>query len=147
MISIIAGKYKGHKLHHLKSLHVRPTQAKVRKSVFQILEPITDLKVLDIYAGIGSLGLEALSRGAESVVFVENDRKAFNTLKKNLQLFDSKKCEIFFLDAIKYLSIINKPYFDLVFADPPYNDANYEIIRDRAALVLLIPLLMDISIL
>ena len=55
MISIIAGKYKGRKLHDVKNLYVRPTQAKVRKSIFQILEPFNDMVVLDLYAGTGSL--------------------------------------------------------------------------------------------
>ena len=62
MISIIAGKYKGRKLYDVKDLHVRPTQAKVRKSVFQILEPFDGMEVLDLYAGVGTLGIEAMSR-------------------------------------------------------------------------------------
>ena len=74
MISVIAGKYKGRKLYGVKNLHVRPTQAKVRKSIFQILEPFHDLEVLDLYAGVGTLGIEAMSRGATRVVFVENNR-------------------------------------------------------------------------
>ena len=63
MTSVIAGKYKGRKLFDVKNLHVRPTQAKVRKSIFQILEPFDGLEVLDLYAGIGTLGIEAMSRG------------------------------------------------------------------------------------
>ena len=86
MISIIAGKYKGRKLYDLKNLHLRPTQAKVRKSVFQILEPFDDLEVLDLYAGVGTLGIEAISRGASRVVFVENNRRVFKVLQKNLEL-------------------------------------------------------------
>ena len=88
MISIIAGKYKGRKLHDLKNLHVRPTQAKVRKSVFQILEPFDGLEVLDLYAGVGTLGIEAISRGASRVVFVEKNRRVFKVLQKNLQLLE-----------------------------------------------------------
>ena len=77
MISVIAGKYKGRKLYNVKDLHVRPTQAKVRKSVFQILEPFDGMEVLDLYSGVGTLGIEAISRGATRVVFVENNRRVF----------------------------------------------------------------------
>ena len=87
MISIIAGKYKGRKLYDVKDLHVRPTQAKVRKSVFQILEPFDGMEVLDLYAGVGTLGIEAISRGANRVVFVEKNRRVFKVLKKNVELF------------------------------------------------------------
>ena len=136
MISIIAGKYKGHKLRDLKNLQIRPTQAKVRKSIFQILEPIKNLEVLDMYAGVGTLGIEALSRGATKVVFVEKDHRVVRILKKNLQLFDSANCEINFFDVIDYLNRINTPSFDLVFADPPYSEIKYENIRDRVAKIL-----------
>ena len=95
MISIIAGKYKGKKLYDVKNLHVRPTQAKVRKSVFQILEPFDGMEVLDLYAGVGTLGIEAMSRGASRAVFVEKNRRVFKVLKKNLDLFDSEKYNIF----------------------------------------------------
>ena len=88
MISIIAGKYKGRKLYDVKDLHVRPTQAKVRKSVFQILEPFKGLDILDLYAGVGTLGIEAMSRGANRVVFVENNRRVFTVLKKNIEVLE-----------------------------------------------------------
>ena len=136
MISLIAGKYKGHKLHNFNSMHVRPTQAKVRKSIFQILEPLNGLKVLDLYAGIGTLGIEALSRGASNVIFVENNRRVFQALKKNLQLFDSSKCEVFLIDSLKYLTRIKEPCFDIVIADPPYSDIKYETMQENVSKVL-----------
>ena len=89
MTSVIAGKYKGRKLFDVKNLHVRPTQAKVRKSIFQILEPFDGLEVLDLYAGVGTLGIEAMSRGASRVVFVEKNRIVFKVLQKNIDLFES----------------------------------------------------------
>ena len=85
MISIIAGKYKGRKLYDVKDLHVRPTQAKVRKSVFQILEPFDGMEVLDLYAGVGTLGIEAMSRGASRADFVEKNCRVFKVLKKNVE--------------------------------------------------------------
>ena len=71
MIQIISGKYKGRKLKQVPDKYVRPTQAVVRKSILQILEPFTNLNVLDLYAGVGTLGIEALSRGASSLTMVE----------------------------------------------------------------------------
>ena len=94
MISLIAGKYKGKKLYQFRSTHVRPTQAKIRKSVLQILEPFDGLDVLDLYAGVGTLGFEALSRGASRVVFVEKDRRVYKILEKNTALFHNEKFSI-----------------------------------------------------
>ena len=84
MSTIIAGKYKGRniKIHNLKN--VRPTLAKVKKSIFQILEPIDNKKVLDLYSGTGSIGLEFLSRGAKMVTMVEKSRKLTSILHENI---------------------------------------------------------------
>ena len=131
MISIIAGHYKGKKLYDIKKLHVRPTQAKVRKSIFQILEPFENMKVLDLYAGVGTLGLEALSRGAKEVVFVENNRDVFKTLRKNINLFKDIKYELFLSDVIQYIKSLKNKNFDIIFADPPYAKANFENIREQ----------------
>ena len=70
MTIIISGKYRGRKLLDLKNPLVRPTQARVRKSMLQILEPFQDSSVLDLFSGIGTLGIEAISRGAKSVIMV-----------------------------------------------------------------------------
>ena len=113
MISIIAGKYKGRKLYDVKDLHVRPTQAKVRKSVFQILEPFDGMEVLDLYAGMGTLGIEAMSRGATRVVFVENNRRVFKVLKKNIELFEPDQCDLFLTDALQFLTRAKNQYFVL----------------------------------
>ena len=75
MVKVISGKYKGHNLKQFSSSSVRPTSGRVKKSIFQILEPIKGKRVLDLYTGIGSLGIESLSRGAEKVIMVENSRK------------------------------------------------------------------------
>ena len=131
MISIIAGKYKGHKLRDLKNLQIRPTQAKVRKSIFQILEPFENMKVLDLYAGVGTLGLEALSRGAKEVVFVENNRDVFKTLRKNINLFKDIKYELFLVDVVQYIKRLKNKNFDIIFADPPYAKANFKNIKEQ----------------
>ena len=136
MISIISGKYKGRKLHQLKQLNIRPTQAKVRKSIFQILAPFEGLEILDLYAGVGTLGIEALSRGAASVVFVEKNRRASKILYKNLELISSTNTQIILSDALQYVKYINKPSFDIVFADPPYSNIDYNDYLNKIARIL-----------
>ena len=131
MISLIAGKYKGRKLYNCKNMNVRPTQAKVRKSVFQILAPFDGLEVLDLYAGVGTLGFEAISRGAIRAVFVENDRRVYKILEKNTALFDNEKMRLHLSDAVQFISRIHSERFDIIFADPPYTMANYQHLKEK----------------
>ena len=131
MISLIAGKYKGKKLYQFSNTYVRPTQAKVRKSVFQILEPFDGLEVLDLYAGVGTLGFEALSRGAALAVFVEKDRRVYKILEKNTSLFSNEKMRLHLSDAIHFISRIHSERFDIIFADPPYTMNNYQHLKDK----------------
>ena len=136
MISVISGKYKGRKLYDVKNLHVRPTQAKVKKSIFQILEPFDEMEVLDLYAGIGTLGIEAMSRGASRAVFVEKNRRVFKVLKKNLELIDAEKCDLFLSDALQFVTCLKNQYFDIIFADPPYAEVKYESIKEKVEKIL-----------
>ena len=136
MISIIAGKYKGRKLYDLKDLHVRPTQAKIRKSIFQILEPFAGMEVLDLYAGVGTLGIEAMSRGATRVVFVENNRRVFKVLKQNIELFEPDQCDLFLTDALQFLNRVKNQYFDIIFADPPYTKVSFHSIKEKVESIL-----------
>ena len=131
MISLISGKYKGKKLYQVKSSKVRPTQAKIRKSIFQILEPFDGMKILDLYAGIGSFGFEAISRGAESTTFVEKDRQIFKILKKNSFLFIEESIKLYFGDCMKFLNHKSNIKYDIIFADPPYSVSNYNIIKEK----------------
>ena len=121
MISIIAGKYKNRKLKEFKNNNsVRPTKARVRKSIFQILEPIKGKKVLDLYSGVGTLGIEAVSREAESVIMVENSPTIFTILKQNVEtICPEENIEIVFSNVNKFLQQ-NKKFYNLIFADPPY---------------------------
>ena len=125
MTAIIAGKHKRKKLYNFNNIRVRPTQAKIRKSIFQILEPFGDLDILDLYAGIGTLGFEALSRGAKSVVCVEKDRQVFKVLEKNSLLFNKSKVKLFSCDVNKFLLKKNCNKFDIIFADPPYQSTDF----------------------
>jgi len=103
---------------------VRPTKGQVREAIFSSLGGRCDgLRILDLFAGAGGLGLEAWSRGAELVVFVEKNRKVHQTLKKNieqLQHDELGRVDCVCGDAIRFLRTPPVP-FDLIFADPPYD--------------------------
>tara|TARA_B100000003_G_scaffold191105_1_gene189695 strand:+ start:81 stop:593 length:513 start_codon:yes stop_codon:yes gene_type:complete len=121
---ILGGQYKGLNIDTSKITSYRPTQARVRKSIFDILNPFTFSKVLDLYSGSGILGFESASRGAESITFVEIDYKAISLLKKNKNKFIDKTFHIIKKKSISYLNSINENY-NLIFADPPYGDEDY----------------------
>jgi 16S rRNA (guanine966-N2)-methyltransferase len=126
---IIAGQYKGRRLKTLEGLHVRPTSDRLRETVFNILAPrIEGARFADICAGSGALGIEALSRDAREVVFIENNRRAAQIISENLQ-----HCGIETgvrvinrdaLTALKYLA--GQPAkFDICYLDPPYDAQLY----------------------
>src|SRR5947207_15128668 len=81
---VIAGSRKGHKLATPRGLDTRPTSDRVRENIFNLVGPVDDAKVLDLFAGSGALGIEALSRGAASAVFVEHDADAVRAIEQNL---------------------------------------------------------------
>ncbi len=120
---IIAGSAKGRRLASPKSSATRPVLDQVKESIFNILFDVGDLRVLDLFAGTGSIGLEAVSRGAREAIFVDNDRDAVSTIRENIERcgFEnetriiSKHVE----SAIKILGKKDEP-FDLIFIDPPY---------------------------
>lgn len=124
---IIAGRFRGRALTPLgkgdAGAHLRPTSDRVRESLFSILEHrgvIEGARVLDLFAGTGALGLEALSRGAEEVCFVENGRVGGRLLARNIALLDAGgETRIVRRDATRPGPCETAP-FDLVFLDPPY---------------------------
>jgi len=83
-VRVIAGSRKGHKLSAPSGLETRPTSDRVRENVFNLIGPVDGARVLDLFAGSGALGIEALSRGAASAVFVEHDPEALRTIDRNL---------------------------------------------------------------
>lgn len=121
-MKIIAGKYKGRILKAPKGESTRPTSSKVRASVFNTIQnQIENADFLDLFAGSGSMGIEALSRGAKKAVFVENQRAAATCLRENLKALE---CEGVLLQkeaslAVKLLQREGKQ-FDLIYVDPPY---------------------------
>jgi 16S rRNA (guanine966-N2)-methyltransferase len=120
---VIAGSARGRRLKTPKGTSVRPTSDKVRGAIFSILtsqRDLVDASVLDLFAGTGALGIEALSRGAARAVFVEKDTRTAALVTENLVLtgFDSS-AKVIRADADK-LDLASLGRFDLVFADPPY---------------------------
>jgi len=124
-LRIIAGALKGKKLYSVLDTSIRPTADRLRESIFNILsQRVLDAVVLDLFAGTGALGIEAMSRGAESVVFVDNRKGALSVLKRNIDscMLD-QKTNIVKWNIIQNLNCLKskKQNFDLVFLDPPYD--------------------------
>ena len=115
---IIAGSHKGHTIHAPRGSDTRPTSDRVRENVFNILGPVDDAIVLDLYAGSGAMGLEALSRGAAQAVFVERDPDAVRAIERNLDKL-RLRATVLRKDAIAVVAADTRKY-DLVFVDPPY---------------------------
>lgn len=140
MIKILSGKYKGRKLNNFSHDHIRPTQAKVKKSMMDTLMPFQDKTILDLFSGVGSLGIEAISRGAQAVCFVDNNPKAINILKKNLKILNLEEevIKIKFSDVFKYLDVLHndKQKFDIVIADPPYYKFTFEDMKNMVEPIL-----------
>ncbi|MDY6911886.1 MAG: 16S rRNA (guanine(966)-N(2))-methyltransferase RsmD [Chloroflexota bacterium] len=145
---VIAGKAKARSLKWPKEPHIRPTAGLIREAVFSSLESISVdwNQVLDLYAGTGALGIEALSRGAEAVDFVEKNPKCCSIIRENLKTTGfSKQANVYRLEAKKALLTLKKHY-SLVFLDPPYFDhdgqsilqelATSGLVGDRATIVL-----------
>lgn len=123
---VIAGSRKGHKLVAPSGIETRPTSDRVRENVFNLIGPVEGARVLDLFAGSGALGIEALSRGAASVVFVERDADAVRTIERNLdrlRLTGSRVVHGDVLQTIAQEATAGAKY-DLVLVDPPYGMLN-----------------------
>src|SRR5208282_933290 len=126
---IIAGEARGRRILSVpKSMPVRPISARIRQSVFDIIRPrLPGARFLDLFAGTGAVGLEALSRGAERVVFVDGDRRCVEVIKKNLERAEwSSRGQTFHANLLQPLTWIGYrsrlDAFDLIFMGPPYKD-------------------------
>lgn len=125
---VISGSFKGRRLTAPKGLTIRPTPDKVKGAIFNILgDRIIESSFLDLFSGTGAIGIEALSRGAKEVVFVDNNTKAINTIKKNLSIFNIqpriKYGAVFKIvkgDSIEIIEKLTLGQFDFIFLDPPY---------------------------
>ena len=133
---IIAGKLKGSTLYMPKDKNIRPLKDLTRESIFNLLIHSNKIsfqfkqsKVLDLYAGTGSFGLECLSRQARSVCFIENEKDAVKILEKNIEkLKQKKKTKIFFNDVFGFIEKqnISESKFNLIFCDPPFKKTNID---------------------
>jgi 16S rRNA (guanine966-N2)-methyltransferase len=126
-VRVIAGRYGGRRLKAPRGRSTRPTTDKVREALFSLLGPIDGAQVLDLFAGTGALGIEALSRGAARAVFVERNPAALSALQANLEALDlhEPEAETRRGDALAALRTARERHetYDLLFVDPPYGDA------------------------
>jgi 16S rRNA (guanine966-N2)-methyltransferase len=140
-VRVVAGAYRGRRIEAPQGRATRPTSDRVREALFSILGPIEGVRVLDLFAGSGALGIEALSRGAAEAVFVDSDARAAAAVRRNLDALGAEAA-VYRRDAFAWLGAPSGA-FDLVFADPPYSSAS----RTAGRLSeLLPPLLTDISL-
>ncbi len=118
---IIAGQYRGRKFSFPNAVGLRPTPNKVRETLFNWLQFENHNKTyLDLFAGSGALSFEALSRGASSVVSIEKDTQAWQSIQENTQILHTDKLQVLNLDALEFLKQ-NTQTFDFILLDPPFN--------------------------
>ena len=121
---VIAGDFKGRKISAVKGNNTRPTTDKIKENVFNIMGQFFDGgRVLDLFAGSGNLGIEALSRGMDHAIFIDMNFNAIKVIKENLSTLKLQdKTEVYRNDAFKALDVLAKKgsKFDMIFLDPPY---------------------------
>jgi 16S rRNA (guanine966-N2)-methyltransferase len=121
-VRVVAGEFRGRRLAAPRGVRTRPTADRVREALFSMLGDVSGARVLDLYAGSGALGIEALSRGAGSAVFVDRDPRAVAAIERNLESLGLEQ-EVLRQDAVRFLARAEGT-FDLVFCDPPYDSAS-----------------------
>ena len=125
-VRIVAGRFKGHRLKLIDQKRLRPTSDRVRETVFNWIGPnITSMRVLDLFAGSGALGFEALSRGASKVTFIEKHTKIATQIKDTCHRLDlsAHEAEVICRNCVSWLKQDDQVW-DLVFVDPPFTDSN-----------------------
>jgi 16S rRNA (guanine966-N2)-methyltransferase len=133
-VRIIAGEHRGRRISAPKGTETRPTSDFVREAAFNLIGPVDGASVLDLYAGSGALGIEALSRGASRVVFVDSSREACRAVGQNLEPLGIR-ATVLCQEAERALAGARGPY-DLILADPPYSFAGYERLAPHIARLL-----------
>jgi 16S rRNA (guanine966-N2)-methyltransferase len=132
-VRIIAGTHRGHRIAAPKGRDTRPTSDRVRENAFNLIGPVDDADVLDLFAGSGAMGLEALSRGAASATFVEADREACRVIDANLDKLDLHGT-VLQQDALRVVAGERRTY-DLVLCDPPYGYDHTRLVPHLAGLL------------
>ncbi len=150
---IISGYLKGKKINFPKDNHTRPLKDMVKESIFNIIDhsknfdaKIKDSKILDLFSGSGSFGLECISRGAKKVIFNENYNHALKTLENNIKILDCEKKTIILKTDCFQLSKIFNEEVDLIFMDPPFKESkinqllisilNMKILKDKGLIII-----------
>lgn len=130
-IRIIAGKYGGRSIEAPPGKRTHPMSERVRNALFNSLgDEVAEATVLDAFAGTGSVGIEALSRGAAHVTFIEKDRVAGKVLQSNLDLLRIDNAKLVRSSVSAWCDTTEpEPRFDLIFADPPYHDVQFSTVR------------------
>lgn len=128
---IISGCRRGHKLYEFDGMDVRPTTDRVKESMFNLIQDyVQGARVLDMFAGSGALSLEALSRGAESAVLTDADRRSVNIIEKNIAALRFEDlCTVRNVSCFDYAAECAEE-FDIIFLDPPYNKGFIEPVLD-----------------
>ena len=126
---IFSGLYKGINIKTSSRLSYRPTKAIVRKSIYDRFNNLESKSVLDLFSGSGTIGFEALSRGAKSIAFVEKDIKIFQMLIKNSKKFPKTNIKFYNMDVFSFLKL--KSTFDFIYADPPYGKYNVNLLVEK----------------
>ena len=131
---IISGFLKGKKIDFIKSTTTRPLRDFVRESAFNVMihsnlinVPLENANVLDLYSGVGSFGIECISRGVKKTTFVEKDKEALKVLKKNIAYLKiEKKSAIFEVNVFSFFNRVGKnEKYEIIFIDPPFSEAFY----------------------
>ena len=118
---IIAGDNRGIKLNTPPTNHTRPTLSRVKEAIFSAIhEEVRGSKFLDLFAGTGQMGIEAISRGAAKVVFVDNDQTAIEMIRSNLAKINATNQQVVIADALNILDT-QQERFDIIYLDPPYD--------------------------
>jgi len=132
---IIAGKFKGRQIQAVKGDNTRPTTDKIKENIFNIMGQFFEGgHVLDLFAGSGSLGIEALSRGTDHAIFIDKNVHAIKVIKENISnLKLQQQTEVYRNDAFKALHVLAKKSskFDLIFLDPPYGQISITELLER----------------
>jgi 16S rRNA (guanine966-N2)-methyltransferase len=124
-VRIVAGKWRSRRLPVADVAGLRPTSGRIRETLFNWLAPVIEGSTcLDLFAGTGALGLEALSRGAAHAVFVERSPQAARALHDNIVRLDADNATVLAIDAVAYLEHSAPRPFDVAFLDPPFGDEN-----------------------
>ena len=125
---VVSGSARGCKLQPVPGMNTRPTTDRVKENVFNLIQDhIREARVLDLFAGTGQLGIEALSRGAKRCDFVEHDKTAYNIVYKNTQTARvADRAALHCAEADRFLSQAAKQGYDLIFLDPPYGGETLE---------------------